>query len=63
MQDEDFEESSLNEDRPIFRCLRFFKKLEQHVRILKENTQLSSVKEIEFLKGRLREVENCKDER
>ena len=61
MEDE-LEQSELKEERAVFRAIRFFKRIEGRVRELKGESQLSSVKEVEFLKGRIRELESLKDE-
>jgi hypothetical protein len=51
------EESSLKlETRPIFRVIQFFKKIENKMREFKGESQLVNIKEIEYLKGRLREL-------
>jgi hypothetical protein len=38
----------------VFRAIRFFKAIEARIRDLKGESQLSSVKEVQFLKGRIR---------
>jgi hypothetical protein len=55
MEDE-LEQSELKEERAVFRAIRFFKRIEGRVRELKGESQLSSVKEVQFLKGRIREL-------
>ena len=44
----------IKEERAVFRTIRFFKRIEAKVRDLRGESQLSSIKEVEFLKGRIR---------
>lgn len=57
------DEEEKNEPRPIFRIMRFFRRLEDRLDYKRDEEYLTQIKEVEYLKGRIRELEGVKDEK
>jgi hypothetical protein len=59
----EFDEEDKLDPRPIFRVIKFFKRIENRLDHTKSNEYLSTLKETEFLKGRIKELETIKEDK